>query len=69
MSLVGKIFTMLILIFSIVFMAFSMMVFATHKNWKASAQTLQASLAAAERVMDALNIPIPPDCKKPLPGI
>jgi len=34
MTLVGKIFTMLILVMSIVFMAFSVMVFATHKNWK-----------------------------------
>src|SRR5262245_2074031 len=49
MSLVGKIFTMLILILSIVFMAFAMMVFATHKNWKATATTLQTSLAAANQ--------------------
>jgi hypothetical protein len=34
MTLVGKIFTMLILIMSIVFMSFSVMVFATHKNWR-----------------------------------
>jgi multidrug efflux pump subunit AcrA (membrane-fusion protein) len=34
MTLVGKIFTMLILIMSIVFLAFSVMVFATHRNWK-----------------------------------
>ncbi len=34
MTLIGKIFTMLILVMSIVFMSFSVMVFATHKNWK-----------------------------------
>ena len=34
MTLVGKIFTVLIFVMSIVFMAFSVMVFATHKNWK-----------------------------------
>lgn len=34
MTLVGKIFTMLILVMSCMFMAFSIMVFATHKNWK-----------------------------------
>jgi cell division protein FtsB len=34
MTLVGKIFTVLILIMSIVFMSFSVMVFATHRNWK-----------------------------------
>jgi hypothetical protein len=34
MTLVGKIFTVLIFVMSIVFFAFSMMVFATHRNWK-----------------------------------
>src|SRR5262245_50178312 len=49
MSLVGKIFTMLILIMSVVFMAFAMMVFATHKNWKATAAGLQTKLTAADQ--------------------
>src|SRR5262245_53910145 len=49
MSLVGKIFTMLILIMSVVFMAFSMMVFATHKNWKENAGKLSAKWTAAAR--------------------
>jgi len=49
MSLVGKIFTMLILIMSIVFMAFAMMVFATHKNWKTAAAGLQTKLTAADQ--------------------
>ena len=47
MTLVGKIFTMLILVLSIIFMAFSMMVFATHKNWKTTAAGLQTKLQAA----------------------
>lgn len=34
MTFIGKIFTVLILIMSIVFMSMSLMVFATHKNWK-----------------------------------
>jgi hypothetical protein len=34
MTLVGKIFTVLIFVMSIVFMTASVMVFATHKNWK-----------------------------------
>ncbi len=34
MTLVGKIFTMLILIMATFFLAMSVMVFATHKNWK-----------------------------------
>jgi hypothetical protein len=43
MTLVGKIFTMLILIMSILFMGFSIMVFATHKNWKLLADNATAS--------------------------
>lgn len=34
MTLLGKIFTVLIFIMSILFMGFSVMVYATHKNWK-----------------------------------
>ena len=34
MTLLGKILTVLILIMSVVFFTMSMMVFATHKNWK-----------------------------------
>jgi hypothetical protein len=37
MTLVGKIFTVLIFIMSLVFMSFAVMVFATHKNWKEAA--------------------------------
>ena len=51
MTLVGKIFTMLILILSIVFMAFSMMVFATHRNWKTTATKLQTDLQAANTAL------------------
>jgi hypothetical protein len=51
MTLVGKIFTMLILIMSIIFMAFAMMVFATHRNWKIAAQGLQKDLAAANTAL------------------
>ena len=34
MTFIGKIFTVLIFIMSIVFMSLSLVVFATHKNWK-----------------------------------
>lgn len=37
MTLVGKIFTVLIFIMSLVFMSFAVMVFATHRNWKETA--------------------------------
>ena len=34
MTLLGKIFTVLILIMSVLFLSFSIMVFATHQNWQ-----------------------------------
>jgi hypothetical protein len=34
MTFIGKIFTVAILVMSVVFMSFSVVVFATHKNWK-----------------------------------
>ncbi len=37
MTLLGKIFTLLIFIMSLVFMTFSVMVYATHRNWKIAA--------------------------------
>ena len=37
MTLVGKIFTVLIFVMSLVFMSFAVMVFATHRNWKETA--------------------------------
>ena len=37
MTLLGKIFTVMIFIMSIVFMSMSLMVFATHKNWRLAA--------------------------------
>jgi hypothetical protein len=52
MTLVGKIFTMLIFVLSIVFMAFAMMVFATHKNWKTTATTLQTTLTATQTAVN-----------------
>lgn len=44
MNLVGKIFTVLIFAMSILFMAFSIMVFATHTNWKDQANALKVKL-------------------------
>jgi len=41
MTFIGKIFTVLIFIMSIVFMSMSLMVFATHKNWKLIATNAQ----------------------------
>src|SRR5688500_14881133 len=43
MTLVGKIFTVLIFVMSIIFMTASVMVFATHKNWKEYAKNPAAA--------------------------
>jgi hypothetical protein len=48
MTLVGKIFTMLIFVLSIVFMAFAIMVFATHRNWRDQAGKLQSQLTVLQ---------------------
>jgi hypothetical protein len=49
MNLIGKIFTVLIFVMSIMFMTFSLMVFATHRNWRTAAGTLQTQLTAAQQ--------------------
>ena len=60
MTLVGKIFTMLIFIMSLVFMTFAVMVFATHKNWKEIAieptTGLKAQLTAAYEAKRGLEV-------------
>ncbi len=44
MNLVGKIFTVLILVMSIMFMAFAIAVYATHRNWQTLAKATQAEV-------------------------
>src|SRR6188508_3395868 len=51
MTLIGKIFTMLIFVMSLVFMAFAVMVFATHTNWKANAAALGAKLTTLQTTL------------------
>jgi len=55
MTLLGKIFTMLIFLMSIVYMAFSVMTFATHKNWKESAIALKADVDSARAERDSMK--------------
>lgn len=55
MTLVGKIFTVLIFVMSLVFMSFSVMVFATHKNWKVSAEATKVKLTSANTLNDQLK--------------
>jgi multidrug efflux pump subunit AcrA (membrane-fusion protein) len=44
MNLVGKIFVVLILVMSVVFMAFAMSVYATHRNWREMVMNEQPSV-------------------------
>lgn len=57
MNLVGKIFTVLILVMSVLFMAFAMAVYATHKNWRDAVLNEQATpdkpLGLAKQLKDA----------------
>jgi hypothetical protein len=54
MTLLGKILTMLILIMSVLFFAMSLMVFATHKNWKEFAtNTDPAKLGLVQKLQQA----------------
>ncbi len=48
MNWLGKVFIVLIFLMSVVFMALSMAVYATHKNWKAVADSLQTQLQTAQ---------------------
>jgi len=41
MNLLGKIFVVLIVVMSIVFMTLALAVYATHKNWKEEADALR----------------------------
>jgi myosin heavy subunit len=47
MNWLGKVFVIVILIMSLVFMGMSMAVYATHKNWKKTADDLNAKLTQA----------------------
>lgn len=59
MTLLGKIFTMLIFIMSLVYMAFAVAVYATHKNWKDEALTnLKPALDQSQKTIAALQAEI-----------
>lgn len=55
MTLVGKIFTVLIFFMSCVFMTFSVVVYATHTNWRTEAQDTQKQLTAKEQNVEQLK--------------
>jgi predicted nucleic acid-binding Zn-ribbon protein len=55
MNWLGKIFVILIFIMSIVFMTLALAVYATHKNWKDEATTLQTRLQNAQAEYERLK--------------
>jgi cell division protein FtsB len=55
MTLLGKILTVLIIVMSVVFMSFSIMVFATHRNWHDHATDLRAQVENLELRRGALE--------------
>jgi chromosome segregation ATPase len=55
MNWLGKVFVVLILLLSVMFMALSMAVYATHKNWKLVADNLQTKLDTAQSENAALK--------------
>lgn len=54
MNWLGKVFIVVILIMSLVFMGLSMAVYATHKNWKVASEKLSKDLAALKTEKEQL---------------
>jgi len=55
MTLLGKIFTMLIAVAAIIVMVVSMLVYSTHKNWRADADSLKKKLSAVSAQNEELS--------------
>ncbi|MCI0332681.1 MAG: hypothetical protein L0228_05615 [Planctomycetes bacterium] len=55
MNWLGKVFVVLILLMSVIFMALSMAVYATHKNWKLVADNLNKQLEQATAEKEQLT--------------
>src|SRR5688572_14523839 len=55
MNWLGKVFVMLIFLLSVMFMALSMAVYSTHKNWKTVADNLQTKLQTAQTENETLK--------------
>ncbi len=51
MNLIGKIFVVLILVMSVVFMSFAVAVYGTHQNWKTAAQATKSKLDNAQKLL------------------
>lgn len=55
MNLLGKVFVVLILVLSIVFMTLAMAMYATHKNWREIAQDRQTQVQQTQAEYDQLK--------------
>jgi len=55
MTLLGKIFTVLIMIMSVMFMSFSIVVYATHTNWKEKSVELVKEVSVRQGVVDSVK--------------
>jgi hypothetical protein len=53
MNLLGKIFVVLILLMSVMFAAFSVAVYSTHKNWKTEAEARQKTIGTLNEQLTA----------------
>ena len=55
MTLMGKILTVLILFMSVLFMGFSICIYATHKNWEADAKASKEKVKVQQDINDQLR--------------
>jgi len=55
MNLVGKIFVILILVMSVMFMSFAVAIYATHTNWKEHATKLDTDLKEAQKKVQQIT--------------
>ena len=55
MNLVGKIFVILILVMSVMFMSFAVAIYATHTNWKERATKLKTDLDEAQKKVQQIT--------------
>ncbi|MDO5580175.1 MAG: hypothetical protein Q4G69_03500 [Planctomycetia bacterium] len=55
MKLIGRVFVILIAIMSLVYLAFSVVLYASHKNWEKTAKSMEEKIKPAEAERDRLT--------------
>ena len=55
MNLIGKIFVVVIVVLSVLFMGLSMAVYSTHKNWSAAVDAQKAQISDLQSKRDQLT--------------